>query len=474
MPAPDFRFSPVNMTESRPVRNTLLALFGVALTYSILFLGIAVAQEHIENRQRRDIFTLAIALLGILTAILWTQAKPEQSGPRGLEDRILRWCAIGLPCYALFQMIPFPLALIGALSPARAELVRSLTWRFGPQSFASVSIAPSETFPHLLLFSAYSIIFLCVRRLSRAAGDRVWIVALPVVLAAALEAALGLAQFIVRGDVEPKGTYGLRNHLAGLLEMALPLAAMYGIAAFRAARHGRNTLPGMAFAVAGFGVAALILAAALVTNSRGGFAGVLISMIAVFGMALGRGMSAGRRFAYAGLFVAVGIMALFFLTPESLIERLSQHTSEGRVALWQESLGVIREYPLVGCGLGGYESAFQKFKASEGVFLVDYAHNDYIQYLAELGIAGFLFAAALIALVVKRGMDIALDASELRWVGLACFGSLIAILVHSVVDFNLYVPANAAVLAWICGLTAGLSPSSPRIVRRQPGRSAIR
>jgi len=241
---------------------------------------------------------------------------------------------------------------------------------------------------------------------------------------------------------------------------------MYGIAEFRAARLGRNTARGMAKAVAAFAVSVLILAGAFATNSRGGFAGVLSSALAIFALTLGRDMTVGKRFAYAGVFFSIVVMALFLLTPESLIERLSQHSSEGRVALWRESLGVIREYPLVGCGLGGFESAFQKFKASEGIFLVDYAHNDYIQYLAELGIAGFLLAATLIVLVMKRSLEIALDPSELRWLGLACFGSIAAILVHSVVDFNLYVPANAAVLAWICGIAAGLSPSAPRIVRR--------
>jgi O-antigen ligase len=459
MHAPDFRFNRGNMSESRPFRPVLLLLFGVTLVYAVLFLGIAVAQEHIENRQRRDLFTLAIALLGIASAFLWSQSRRR-------ESRFLTWAALGLPCYALLQMIPLPVQLVGLLSPARGELLRSLEPIFGHQSFASLSIAPSETFPHVLLIATYCIIFLSIRQLTRGAGDKVWFIALPVIAAAALEAALGIAQFVVHGDVEPRGTFGLRNHLAGLLEMALPLAALYGVATLRAARRGRNSAQGMARAFAAFAVAALILAGALVTNSRGGFASVLISGLAIFGLTLGREMAPLKRLAYAGVFLSAVVMGLFFLTPESMIERLSQHSSEGRVALWRESLGVIREYPLVGCGLGGFESAFQKFKASEGIFLVDYAHNDYIQYLAELGIAGFVLAAGLISLMVKRSVEIAQDASEVRWLGLACFGSIVAILVHSFVDFNLYVPANAAVLAWICGIAAGLSPSVPRIVRR--------
>ena len=117
---------------------------------------------------------------------------------------------------------------------------------------------------------------------------------------------------------------------------------------------------------------------------------------------------------------------------------------------------MIEDYPVFGCGLGGYESAFEKFKTSAFDLAQDYAHNDYLQYLAELGAAGFAIAGAFLILIGKR----ALRASRLerdppiRWIGLACAASLAAILIHSAADFNLYVPANAILLAWICGLAA--------------------
>jgi O-antigen ligase len=220
-------------------------------------------------------------------------------------------------------------------------------------------------------------------------------------------------------------------------------------------------------AIGAFAIAGVMLAGLLTTLSRGGFVAFLASALAMFALAIGRDLPPRKRIVFGALFFVVSFFALFFLTPEALLERLSEHTTEGRTVLWREGVGVIREFPLVGCGLGGFESAFLKFKAAEGVFLVDYVHNDYLQYLAELGLAGFLLAATLLFFVFKRSVEMALDASELRWLGLACAGSLVAILVHSFVDFNLYVPANAAVLAWICGLAAGLRPAPPRIVSRR-------
>ena len=458
---------PFHESEPRGRISVLLVLFSIVLIYGVFTLGIAVAQENIDNRQRRDVFTFAIALLGLAAAFTWGRSKSSRPETSRRDTRIMTWAGACLPFYALLQMIPLPVSLVNLLSPARAELVRGLQPLFGISAFASLSITPSNTYPHFLLFATYCVIFFAIRELTRSARNKVWFIAAPLMLAGTLEAAFGLAQFFAHGDIQPKGTYGLRNHLAGLLEMTLPMAAMYGIASLRTARHGRDASAGVMRAIGAFAIAGVMLAGLLTTLSRGGFVAFLASALAMFALAIGRDLPPRKRIVFGALFFVVSFFALFFLTPEALLERLSEHTTEGRTVLWREGVGVIREFPLVGCGLGGFESAFLKFKAAEGVFLVDYVHNDYLQYLAELGLAGFLLAATLLFFVFKRSVEMALDASELRWLGLACAGSLVAILVHSFVDFNLYVPANAAVLAWICGLAAGLRPAPPRIVSRR-------
>jgi len=95
-------------------------------------------------------------------------------------------------------------------------------------------------------------------------------------------------------------------------------------------------------------------------------------------------------------------------------------------------------------------------------FTQDYAHNDYLQFLAELGAVGFAIAAALLLLVLILSIRASFRHPKPagQWIGLACTGALTAILIHSIADFNLYVPANATVLAWICGVAAGGSLDS--------------
>ena len=112
-----------------------------------------------------------------------------------------------------------------------------------------------------------------------------------------------------------------------------------------------------------------------------------------------------------------------------------------------------------GTGLGGYASTFTKFNTSQFTLVQDYAHNDYLQFLAEMGGIGFLIAAAFFLWILTRSVRAAMwhPDHDSRWLGVACSAALVAILLHSFVDFNLYVPANATVLAWISGVASILA-----------------
>ena len=426
----------------------------MVLIYGVFFMSMPISQARMEDRQHRDIFLLAIGVLVSLAGRTGF-ARSIHAG----EERLVAACAFALPGYALFQIVPLPLAMVAALSPVRAELVRALTPVTGPHWFASLSIVPAATFTHFLLLSSYCAIFFAAWEFADRARENVWALAAPVVLAAAVETLLGFMQLFKGVDSAAlRGTYPIRNHLSGLLEMALPFPAMYTFSVPRQASPGGIGAAGMLREGAGAALTVLLATGIMFTLSRGGLVAAMSSVLVMAAVATNWNMPLRRKIGAACLFFALAAGAVYYLTPLTMVSRLEDHNTAGRLSVWREGIGILAQYPLVGCGLGGFESAFLRFKTVEGLFVVDYAHNDYLQLFAELGTIGFLLVAALLSAVSRHVASMTKETSGIRWAALACLGSLTAIVVHSAFDFNLYVAGNAAVLAWIGGIATGLKP----------------
>jgi O-antigen ligase len=370
-----------------------------------------------------------------------------------------------LPAYVLLQTVPLPLAVVRVLSPGRAQMLDALGPAGAKVSFASLSVFPAGTFQQFLLICGYMAVFLLVRELMWSFADRPWLVVGPVILVAALEAALGLAQYFGGADDSMRrGTYANRDHFAGFLEMALPFAVMYPVAVFRRVRSRERQSMGCAVKSAAVGaVAQLILLGIIFSFSRSGFIAALgaIFMMGALGLT-----SRKKRCAAVGVVAALVLASFVFLPPEKLIFRFAKDELkvEDRPELWAETLRLVREYPVLGCGMGGYGSVFVSANLSRPLATDEHAHNDYLQLLLELGVMGFAIGAWLAWLVVRQGVRAIAAGSggDTRYLGLASIGALTAISIHSFTDFNLYIPANAMLLAWIAGLTTGLEFLSRR------------
>src|SRR5207245_4310010 len=119
-----------------------------------------------------------------------------------------------------------------------------------------------------------------------------------------------------------------------------------------------------------------------------------------------------------------------------------------RIRVWKDTWALIGDYPLIGCRLGAFEQAFPRYRTFLPELAVDTVHNDYLQFLAELGVIGFAIAAFGVIIVLLSAADGAFrnaDASS-RYIAIASLAALVAILIHSFTDYNLYIPANDMLL----------------------------
>ncbi len=412
-----------------------------------------------------DWSVLAIALAAVA---LWILSEKRQQAPAdrwttALIAAFAGWCA--------FQILPLPLWLVAILSPTRAELARAAA----SSGWLPLSIAPAHTFECLLNLGAAIVTLLVVRDLLWYWRSRPWIPAAPLLALAALEGLLGLVQFYLQRMNQAArpwstGTFVNRNHYAGFLEMILPLALAAAAAAWRAGvtRHSRPAAPAVK-ASALLAVAALLLAAIVTSQSRMGYVaalgGLLVTGLLAVGATEQRMYGPARRWRWIipAVTVVLAVSLLFILLPtRELVVRFASMAGTGdtnaevRSQIWRETLPLVRAYPLTGCGLGTFESAFLRYKRVAPMFIVDFAHNDYLQTLAELGIVGFALGLALVWRIMTRVVRLALFHQESPgWeLALGLAGGITALLLHSLTDFNLYIPANAMTLAWICGLAA--------------------
>ena len=445
--------TPTGVSHRRLLTILLLLALGAVLGCEVFFLSAAVAQADRAAREYRNLFLLAMGVLGLAGWICIPRHLAQ-----GALNRALEWLALLVPGYAAFQLLPLPLSVLRVLSPARADLIDALAPLSLRPSFAPLSVAPSLTLIHLLLFAAYAAVFLLIREIGLSNPDRVWLPVLPILAIAIWQAGWGVSQYLAGGDKPfAHGTYPVRNHFAGFLEMSLPFALAYGAAELgKGDRESQLPMSTAVRAGAGFTAAALIIVGILSSLSRMGSIACVGSLLVM--LALGVKLPGNKKWPLLMPLCLAVVLAFALLAPVQLVLRFSQVTSEDRPGVWQDTLHLIAAYPVFGCGAGGYESAFEKFKTSGFEFVQDYAHNDYLQFLAELGLLGFLIAGAFLILIAVKAVQSSLrhPDPDSRWLGLACSGALAAILIHSLADFNLYVPANATLLAWISGLAASI------------------
>jgi len=249
-------------------------------------------------------------------------------------------------------------------------------------------------------------------------------------------------------------TYGNHNHLAGYLEMALPLLLGLFFYGYSWSRVGVMLC-----------ISFLLIVAQVLSLSRGGW--IATSMALAFMAAV---LMVDIRFRFRKRLIAtIGVAAFSALlilasTPvvermRSIIELEKNANFHGRVAAWEGVYELVGAYPLLGTGPGTFEDVFTQYQPPGIAMRYKKAHNDYLQFVSDLGLLAVPLMIWLVLFTYKRGFEkLDEDSRLIRGVTLGTLTGITAILVHSSIDFNLRIPANALLFTVLVALAVMPSP----------------
>jgi O-antigen ligase len=346
-------------------------------------------------------------------------------------------------------------------------------WLVGTTAYRHV------TYTHLLLYAAYGMLaFVVTQTLRRASQFE---------LVAKLFTGYGavVASFAVLQGMAPNGKlywtwpleqggsiygpYVNHNHYAGLMEMLVPFPLV--LAATQFTKGNRK--------IAVAGIAALMAGSIFLSGSRGGMAAFVAQMVVLGVLLVGKREGSWKQPLMLGAFLALVIIFLVWLGSNELTRRLMSIHSEAReeisggfrLSIDRDCLRMLLKRPLLGWGLGTFPVVYPEFRSLYTTFFVNQAHNDYLQLLVETGLAGFSIAIWFLVLVFRQAAGKLKNWTETASgeMTMAALLGCVGILVHSFLDFNLQIPANAALFYVLCAIAASapLQESQRRRVLRR-------
>jgi O-antigen ligase len=314
---------------------------------------------------------------------------------------------------------------------------------------------PSEI--GLLAYAGYALLFFLAVECCRSREDMVWMCKLLATFGLAVAIFAIIQGFASNGKLywvrQPQftgwiyGPYVNHGHYAALMLMLAPLALLVGLSP----SLSRDTRIFFLFSAAVMG------ASVFTSQSRGGVIAFIVEM-AVFAA----GVLAGRK--KPGLLVSGFVLAIFafgfWCAGSGLLTRLENlEDTKIRLSIAQDTLHMIAARPATGWGLGNFQYSFPQFQTFYTDKLVDHAHNDYLETLAETGIPGGLFALLFIGLLYGS----AIPAME-RWhasprcaMKVAAMIGCTGLFVQELMDFNMHIPGNVAIFLFLAAVATSKS-----------------
>jgi putative inorganic carbon (HCO3(-)) transporter len=443
------------------------------LFYSFLVLLVWLPLPLGSNRVWAwSIMEVWVLVLALAWLVQYARGRVQFS-PAFLRAWPVMVCLVLVCLWVQLQTVVLPADLLQILSPAAYEI------HTATNTDLTISLNVYATRVSVLQSTTYLLIF-CLTLLLLNDKPRVQLLALVLVISGVFQAAYGSLMMLsgieygfffekeaYRGFAT--GTFVNRNHLAGYLEMCLAVGIGLMVAQLsdRSASNWRDRarrfLQTMLSTKALIRLGLVVMVIGLVlTRSRMGntafFASMLI--VGIFYIVFIRRMTRGTIIFFVSLLLIDLLVVGNFFGIEQVAERLQQTSvdSEGRDEVARDTLEIVKDYPLAGTGAGSFFSVYPMYDSGNiGFGFYKHAHNDYLEFASNLGLIAFglLGFCVLVSLFQAIRAQLARRDRLAQGMGFAATMAIVALLIHSSVDFNLQIPANAATfmvvlaLAWV-------------------------
>lgn len=429
----------------------------------ILFIVVWAPMPLGSNRVwSEQILIVMVGVLCVIQAFYFAISRQKHPVTRAGAPSIILFLGMLWLGWLYCQIQPFPLTVLAELSPAAAAV-----WTETGLVLGTISLDPEITREMLNLSIAYLLLMvLVIGAVNR--DKRLKILLWVLVISGTFQAVFG-SLMVLSGRESllfqskesylgtATGTFINRNHLAGYLGICLSagiglLISQMGSSSAETWRQRLREWVDLAFSakIQLRVLLALMVIGLVLTRSRMGnvsfFAALSICGFLYLLLRERKHFIKGFLLILSLLLIDLWIVGSWFGL-DKVVERLEQTnvTTESRSIVFGDLVPMIQDYKLAGSGLGSFESVYPAYRSPLLSHHHQHAHNDYAQFLIETGYIGcvilFLIAVLLIihawVLISRRRNRLA------NGVGLAVLMSLSCLALHSAVDFNLQIPANA-------------------------------
>ena len=426
------------------------------------------------------ILVIQSAVLVMIGAYILMREKPQNNEFLSHSLRWPRYLFFGFFVFIFIQIFPWPKFLVKFFSPNTYSFQKLFSADFSKIKFMSLSLIPSHTLKEGLELIAYFLLgFLIVKTVTR--RRQIKRIFYTLVAVGVFEAFYGFYELFNKNARilfykkiysldSVTGTFVNRNHLSGYLEMIIPLAIGLVIA-----RMDLFSLAGLKlrekilrFSKKGFynsillSFGIIIMSLAIVfSKSRSGVFLLIFTFILFSGLTvtyIGRERHHQKRMnTFFKVMFLIIILFSLYSGIDAVIERfaLDKVLHDNRPLYWINTTQIIGDFPFLGSGLGTFKSVYPAYEKVLTSFHLSHVHNDYLEYLSELGGMGLLLLLGGILFMLVNSFIIWRVRRHPEVKGLALGGiiAIICTLIHSITDFNLHIPANMLLFTVVLTLT---------------------